>query len=213
MKKPILQWLGLSGIVSFLSYFVAVVFSPLAYPGYDWKSQAVSDLSATSAPSLALWNQVSCLYGLCGIVSISLVCIFISKRLHGITRVGIYVFASMNWVSAIGYAIFPLSASGFANTFQDIMHVYVVTSLVVFLSITSLALIMVGGYHRKYYPSLAIWATIALTLMFVGAIGTGTAPKEMFGIFERFSVFSAVGFNAVLGFYLFRGYSHIHPLL
>lgn len=28
-------------------------------PGYDWMAQAVSDLSAADAPSLALWNQLS----------------------------------------------------------------------------------------------------------------------------------------------------------
>jgi hypothetical membrane protein len=42
-KKTLINWLGLLGVVSFLSYAAAVVFSPFAYPGYDWKSQAVSD--------------------------------------------------------------------------------------------------------------------------------------------------------------------------
>ena len=41
--------------------------------------------------------------------------------------------------------------------------------------------------------------------MFVGAVGTGVLPAEYFGIPERFSVFSATGFNAVLGGYLFFG--------
>ena len=59
MKKTFLQKLGLLGIVSLLSYTAAVVFSPLAYPGYDWMAQAVSDLSAADAPSLALWNRLS----------------------------------------------------------------------------------------------------------------------------------------------------------
>lgn len=208
MKKTLINWLGLTGILSFLSYAVAVVFSPLAYPGYDWKSQAVSDLSAADAPSLALWNQLSVLYTLCGIVSITLVCIFVSGRLTKIMRTGLYVFAAMNWVSAIGYALFPLSSSGFAGTFQDIMHAYVVTASVVLLSVSSLVLIMVGGYQNRHYPSLAIWATVALCLMGIGAIGTGTAPKGLFGVFERFSVFSAVGFNAVLGYYLFSGFRH-----
>ncbi len=209
MKKTLINWLGLLGILSFLSYFVAVVFSPLAYPGYDWKSQAVSDLSSVTAPSLALWNQLSSLYVLCSVVCITLVCIFVTGKLNKTTSLGIYLFATMNWVSAVGYAMFPLSSSGFARTFQDIMHFYVVTSSVVILSIISLVLIVLGGFRRKYYRSLAIWATIALTLMFVGAIGTGTAPQEVFGIFERFSVFSAVGFTAVLGWYLFSGFSHI----
>jgi len=38
-----------------------VIFAPFAYPGYDWMSQAVSDLSATNAPSHALWHQLSVL--------------------------------------------------------------------------------------------------------------------------------------------------------
>lgn len=61
-KKTMLQKLGLLGLVSFLSYTAAVVFAPLAYPGYNWMAQAVSDLSAADAPSLALWNRLSALY-------------------------------------------------------------------------------------------------------------------------------------------------------
>ena len=53
-KKTMLQKLGLLGLVSFLSYTAAVVFAPRAYPGYNWMAQAVSDLSAADAPSLAL---------------------------------------------------------------------------------------------------------------------------------------------------------------
>ena len=35
MKKALIEGLGLLGIVSFLSYTAAVVFSPLAYPGFN----------------------------------------------------------------------------------------------------------------------------------------------------------------------------------
>lgn len=42
--------------------------------------------------------------------------------------------------------------------------------------------------------------------MMIGAIGTGIAPPQYFGIVERFSVFAATGFNAVLGWYLFTGF-------
>lgn len=57
-----MQKLGLLGILSFLSYTAGVVLAPLAYPGYNWMAQAVSDLSAANAPSLALWNQLTALY-------------------------------------------------------------------------------------------------------------------------------------------------------
>lgn len=205
-KRTLIQWLGLLGVISLLSYTAAVIFSPLAYPDYSWMAQAVSDLSAMNAPSKMLWNQLSSLYGVCGMISIMMVCVFIQGKLNKLLRIGIYMFAVMNWVSCIGYAMFPLSDSGNAGTFQDIMHIYVVTVMVVVLSIVSLVVIMIGGYRDKKYKSLAVWATFILMLMFSGAIGTNIVPREYFGIPERFSVFAATGFNAVLGVYLFCGF-------
>ena len=123
MKKTLINWLGLFGIISLLSYTAAVIFSPAAYPGYDWMAQAVSDLSADTAPSKMLWEQLSSLYGVCGIVSIMMVCVFVQGKLNKTIRIGIYLFAVMNWVSNVGYAMFPLSDSGNAGAFQDIMPV------------------------------------------------------------------------------------------
>lgn len=207
MKRTLIHWLGLLGVASLLSYTAAVVFSPLAYPNYNWMAQAVSDLSASNAPSRVLWNQLSSLYVVCGMVSVMMVCVYVQDKLNKTLRLGIYLFAAMNWISAVGYAMFPLSDSGNAGTFQDVMHIYVVTVLVVLLSIASLVVMMVGGYREKKYKSLAICATVALLMMFSGAIGVGIVPAAYFGIPERFSVFAATGFNAVLGMYLFKGFT------
>ena len=189
-----------------MSYASAVVISPMAYPGYDWMAQAVSDLSSVNAPSRMLWTQLSSLYGACGIVCIMSVCVFIQSKLNRTLRIGIYCFAAMNWISIIGYSMFPLLNSGVSGTsMQDKMHL-IVTMLVVIFSIASLVLIMVGGYRKKAYRSLAIWATIALLFMFFGSIGVGIVPNQYFGIPERFSVFAATGFNMILGLYLFYGF-------
>ncbi|MFL2061645.1 DUF998 domain-containing protein [Marinilactibacillus psychrotolerans] len=206
MKKPLINWLGLLGIISLLSYSAAVLVTPLAFPGYNWMEQAVSDLSATKAPSLMLWNQLASLYNLCGLISIIMVCVFIQKKLNKTIRLGIYLFAMMNWVSAVGYSIFPLIINESVWNFQNIMHI-AVTGMVVLLSISSLVIIMLGGYRNQQYVSLAVWATVALLIMVIGAIGTAIVPAEFFGIPERFSVFSATGFNAILGIYLFMGFS------
>ena len=50
-----------------------------------------------------------------------------------------------------------------------------------------------------------MWAIICLVAMIIGPIGTSLLPKAVFGLFERFSTFSAVVFNAVLGIYLMKG--------
>lgn len=79
-KKNFINYCGLLGVVAFISYTVAVIFSPLAYPGYNWMAQAVSDLSAANAPSLRLWNQLSSLYNVCILVCAMMVCLGIQKK-------------------------------------------------------------------------------------------------------------------------------------
>lgn len=202
MKKTLTQKLGLLGIISFLSYTAAVVFSPLAYPDYDWLSQAVSDLSAANAPSLGLWNQLSALYNACELLCATVVCIGIQGKKTKLLRIGIYIFAAMEWVSAVGYRMFPLSGSGYAGTFQDLMHI-ITTVLVVVLSIGSLTVIIVAGARNKCCRSYGVCAAVALGMMLVGALGMKIVPAEYFGVVERFSVFAATGFNAALGIHLF----------
>ena len=202
MKKTLLQRLGLLGVVSFLSYTAAVVFAPLAYPGYNWMAQAVSDLSAANAPSLALWNQLSALYNVCEVVCVTVVCIGIQGWKTKLLRSGIFLFAIMEWISAVGYRIFPLSDSGYAGAFQDVMHM-AVTALVVLLSIVSLVIIIVAGAKSKSCRSYGVCAAVALAMMLVGAVGMKIVPAAYFGVVERFSVFAATGFNAALGIHLF----------
>ena len=79
---------GLLGIVALLSYTVAVVFSPLDYPGYNWMAQAVSDLSASNAPSLGLWNQLSSLYNICTLICAMMVCAGIQGKGSRLLRTG-----------------------------------------------------------------------------------------------------------------------------
>lgn len=202
MKKTLIQYFGLLGVVSFLSYATAVVFAPLAYPGYDWLSQAVSDLSAANAPSLALWNRLSALYNVCEVVCVTVVCLGVQHKQNKLLKTGVYIFAAMEWISAVGYRAFPLSDSGYAGTAQDVMHM-VVTVAVVLLSIASLVLVIVAGARDKTCLSYCICAAVALCMMLVGALGMKIVPAAYFGVVERFSVFAATGFNAALGIHLF----------
>lgn len=202
MKKTFLQKLGLLGVLSFLSYTAAVVFSPLAFPGYRWMAQAVSDLSAANAPSLARWNQLSAIYNTCEVLCATIVCVGIQGKKTRLLRTGISLFAGMEWISAVGYRMFPLSDSGYAGAFQDVMHM-VVTAVVVLLSIVSLTMILIAGVKNKDCRSYGICAGAALGMMLVGALGMKLVPAEYFGVVERFSVFAATGFNAALGIHLF----------
>lgn len=210
MNRKLINWLGLLGIIQLLSYTAAIVFSPMAFPGYNWMEQAASDLSATNAPSRLLWDQLAAFYDSGSVVCATCVSIYISEKKIStkLFRVGIYLFAIMNWISKVGYQIFALSDSGKdIGGFQEVMHM-VVTACVVLLSIVSLVLLIIAGCKDKEMKGVGVWAAIALGMMFMGPIGMAAFPPQYFGIFERFSTFAAVGFTAVLGVYLFNSFKN-----
>lgn len=190
-------------MISLLSYTAMVVFSPLAYPGYDWMSMAVSDLTAEGAPSLQLATRLNALFGPCAVVSIMAVCVAVAGSKSKLFKGGIYSFAVMEWICNVGYTMFPWVADAPNTNPQNVCHL-IVTILVVVLSLAALIMIFINAKYEEL-KSLGIWAIVCLGAMVLGPIGTGLLPKAVFGIFERLSTFSAVIFNAVLGMYLLAG--------
>ena len=131
-------------------------------------------------------------------------CVCVQNKKSKLLRAGIYVFAAMEWVSAVGFRAFPLTDSGYAGAFQDKMHI-ITTAIVVVLSVTSLVIIIVASFKDKSCLSYGVCAAIALAMMLVGALGMKIVSASYFGVIERFSVFAATGFNAACGVLLFFG--------
>ena len=171
---------------------------------------AVSDLSAEGAPSAAFAGQLNALYGPCGLVSIMAVCVAVAGCRSKALRSGIYFFAAMEWVCNVGYNLFPWVQDASASHPQNVMHL-LVTVLVVVFSLVSLVFVAIGA-RKEQMKSLSIWAIVCLVAMLAGPIGTALLPQAVFGLFERFSTFSAVVFNAVLGVYLMKGIGYDHCL-
>ena len=203
MIEKRLRLLGLLGVISLLSYSAFVFISPFFYPGYDWLSSAVSDLCAADAPSLSVANRLNALFGPCGVVSATAVWVASARKRSKLLKSGVSSFLIMEWVCYVGYELFPWVSGESASSFGNIMHL-IVTVAVVVLSILSMVLIALSG-RKSGIPSISVWALSALLTMTIGAIGSGLMPKAVFGLFERFSTFSTVIFNAILGLYLFSG--------
>ena len=202
-KRKIINWLCLTGILSLIFYILHDVVGTLNYPGYNWTREAVSDLTATDSPVYGISHSLSLIHGILSCLCSLLVCILVKKEEKKTLRLGVYLFATMNFISAIGYSLFPLSSKGYDGSFQSFMHVYVITIAVVLLSIISLILISVGAFKSKK-KLLGTLSIVVLFLMFFGAAGSGILPKSVFGIVERFSTYSAVVFTAILGIYGFN---------
>lgn len=203
MKKKLINYLCLSGVISIIFYLLHDIIGGMNYPGYKWMSQAVSDLTATDSPSFVIANGYSTVYGILSCLAVTLVSILAKNESKKSLRIGIYLFTIMTFISGIGYSLFPLSSAGYDGSIQSFIHVYVLTILVVLLSIISLILIGVGSL-KSNHKLLGVLSFISLLLMFVGAVLAPNVPKDIFGIIERFSTYSAVLFTGVLSIYGFR---------
>ena len=208
MKRKLINWTGLLGIGALISYVVAAYFCRAAFPGYNWMEQAVSDLSAESAPSRQLWDKLSAVYSAGTVVCTTCVAIFVSenKISSKLFRTGIYLLVIMSWISKLGYQMFALDDAGKGiGGFNETMHM-IVTAMVVVLSIASFVILIIAGIKRKEVRGIGIWAAVFFAMMLMGPIGMAVLPPEYFGIGERCSIYAAIGFEAVLGVYLFNGF-------
>ena len=200
-KKKLINIFCLSGVISIVFYVLHDIIGAMNYTGYNWLSQAVSDLTAKDAPSFVIAHGLVNIYSIFNCLCCALLCIVIEKNNKQL-KLGVYLFSIMNFISAIGYALFPLSSAGFDGSISSIIHVYIITVVVVLLSIISLVLIAIGSL-KENNKLLGYLAILALILMFMGTILSGVVPKAYFGVFERFSTYSAVIFTGILGIYGF----------
>ena len=171
MDSRLVRLHSLSGVVAAVFYFLHVYYGMRDYPGYSSLAQAVSDLTAVDAPSYVVASRLSALYSMFSVIGCTFVYLIVSSKTNKTFRIGIGLYTIMNWVSAVGYTLFPLSGREFQGTFQDVMHFYVVTPTVVLLSIVSLVLISVGGWRSKNTKAIAVLGLAALLSMVVGAVG------------------------------------------
>ena len=80
MKKyKLINWLCFSGVIAAVFYLLHDIIGAANYPGYDWASQAVSDLTATDAPSFAVASGLTTVYGILSCLCCALLCILVQK--------------------------------------------------------------------------------------------------------------------------------------
>ena len=184
------------GIISVIFYLLHDIIGAANYKGYNWMSQAVSDLTSLDSPSFYIANKYLTIYKISNFICCALLCI-INNEKNRILKIGIYLFTLMNGISFIGYTLFPLSSSGYDESIQSFIHVYIITGSVVLLSIISISLISVGSFKEKD-KVFGLLSILSLIMMFIGAFGVTKFNIQYFGLFERFSIYSTVLFTGII---------------
>lgn len=190
MKTRLKPIIALFAGIAVISYFLHVLIGRLYYPDYQWLSQAISDLTADNAPGRSIARFFSTLYGIFSVIAMMGAYWLVRLDSQKHFKIAVLLFAIMLTTSTIGYAFFPLSESGYAGTFQDVMHM-IVTGLVVVLTMISMILFAIS--FKKTNQIKAFYSTLlAITILLFSGIGTGVISPDYFGLVERFSVYTVV---------------------
>ena len=201
--KFLIKLLPLFGVIGVFFYFLHVLLGTLFYEGYNPMAQAISDLTASNSPSRNIAMPFSFFYGIFTVIFSTYFFVYFKQKINRCVAFGAGFFCIMTIVSFLGYTFFPLSESGYAGTFQDIMHM-AVTVAVVLLTIISLILFIIGFFKTQNLKYLGIVSLCTFSLLLTGAMLLNIFPKEYFGIAERINVYSIVIYTGILSFWMYK---------
>lgn len=192
------------GLASTLLYVAMDVIGALAWPGYDPRSQAISEFSAIGAPTADLLAPLQTLY----------------DCLLALFGAGVWIAArdnrSLRWCGGfiigvaalgIGWALFPMNMRGAERTLTDTMHLVMggLSASMLVGAIVSGAVAL--GRQFRVYSAI----TIGVLLLF-GALMSPDVPRldaelptPWLGVKERIMMSSWLIWMAVLSITLLRG--------
>ncbi|MDI6452861.1 DUF998 domain-containing protein [Peloplasma aerotolerans] len=203
-KNKLRLTISVLGVIAIVSYLTHVVVGRFMNSDYHWLSQAISDLTADQANGVMYTRFFSYVYGFLSFITLWCIVYLYKAKTHKLLYIGLILFASMLTVSAIGYALFPLSESGYIGNFQNVMHM-IVTGLVVLSTIASLIFMILGYKKIGDRKGLYISILTLFTLIVSGGL-MGLINPAYFGLIERFSVYSVIFyFGYILYDFIIRG--------
>lgn len=192
---------GVAAAVFYLA--MDVVAGALLYPGYDYTSQQVSELSAIGAPSRAFWLAMSYPYTVLSLAFAAGVWrASMNRRSLQVAAVIIGLFA----VNSLLWGLAPMHARGTEFTATDTLHIaFVVPTIILMLAFMSFGAAGLGRGFRIFtvLTVAAMLAAGALVGTEVGAIAQGL-PTPWMGLVERVSVYAPLIWMSVFGLVLDR---------
>ncbi|HEX8842977.1 MAG TPA: DUF998 domain-containing protein [Sphingomicrobium sp.] len=191
------------GLLSSALYVAMDIYAALSSPGYDYRSQAISELSAIGAPTAELLAPFQTLYGILFVAFGGGVWLAAGGRAR-LRWCGGLIIA----LSAIGIAwtFFPMNLRGAERGLTDTMHLVMsgVTVILLLSAIASGAAAFGRGF--RLYSAVTI-----LALLFFGFLTGLDAPRvaanlptPWLGINERLMMASWLLWMAVLSVKLLR---------
>ena len=196
------------GVASSVLYAATDLLAGLRYDGHSFKAQAVSELSASGAPTRSLVVGLFTPYN--ALVIALGVGVWIASR-H--TRAGRLAGAALIASAVVGEAttlFFPMDQRGAELTSRSSMHPPLTAVMSLFIVAAMISAAALQGRRFRIYTIATI-----LTLAVFGALAARYAPQieageptPWLGAFERVNIYAYLLWVAVLAISLLRRQQH-----
>lgn len=205
MIKParLLPALLACGLLSSLLYVSADILAAARYPGYDYTSQAISEMSAIGAPTANLLAPLYTLYS--ALFALFGAGVWLAARGRRSLRAS-SIFLIAIAALGIGWAMFPMNARGAERTLTDVMHLVMGGASSLFI----IGAIVFGaaafGRKLRLYSAATVLVMLAfgyVMSMDVPRVATNV-PTPYLGITERVTMAAWLLWMAVLSVTLLR---------
>lgn len=196
------------GMLGALAYVLHVIIGGMLWKGYNHLMQPISDLTAQGAPDRVLLGYFTGAYGIFSIIFAASAFMYVRKTGPKVLSTGFIVFLFMHIVS-MSYNLFPEDLLGSPMTLRGLMH-YIVTGIIVPLTILSPLLIGIGLRRIKEFKQFSIYSIATSIIIFAaGGISVYLAVNRIdyFGLFERINIGSLQLWMFLLSLKLFTSSS------
>ena len=190
------------GIAAACIYILTDIAGTLAYPGFSYTDQAVSELFAIGAPTagfvVTLFSLASALLLVFGMAIVRT-----SRGSRSLQLLG-WMFALSALDALVLWNFFPMHMRGAERTFTDLMHLILASNPFVLGS-----LVVSVFAFRNGFRALTIAILIAVLLLSVLGFSYATAadagePTPGLGLIERIAQYIYQFWQVALAFHLFR---------
>lgn len=208
MRDDITKALLICGALASALYIgTDIVAATFLYPGYDYTSQQVSELSAIGSPSRAFWMVMAYPYCLLTVIFAVGVWRVAAGRLSLRTAAVLITLFAINALAWGIVAPMHMRATEFTDT--DTMHIAFAASavllMVAFIGFGAAAL----GRGFRLYSAITIIAMLAAGAIVSAQITAiaGGQPTPWMGLIERISVYGPIVWLGVFALALLEGLS------
>lgn len=195
-----------TGLLAVAFYLAHVVAGRIVWRDYNPFSQPISDLTAETAISRATATKFLYGYDLFNLLFCATLLLFFARvvLINKTFYTGLIIKAGAEFLSTVGYKLFPLADTEWASGWQNMIH-YGITAVIV-LSYISLSLLLTIGLARTgRYRKMTIFLMVFSFVFIVSGLLTVLAAQRWVawvGLFERVNLYSLMSLNVGLALWM-----------